>query len=1172
MFLCASLWRTNKLPMPFPIFSAPHHTDAFRAVAAGGAVSGLPNVGARLQFLSQLLRHQSALPRCIAVVCENAANAAESCALAPIFLGGENYDFFDVGIAPEQPAERVRLAMLRGQDESKKTHSSTSPTKKDAKKSKTPAKTAVLFFSPASVRAGFPSAAALRAAALEVRVGMSAEVVSLLRRLDEMGYEASHDALVTRGCYRRSGDTIDLFPPGAPHPLRLEIPFGTVANIHSFSASKKMRIESLPAVTLPAAALPEEDGAPFHAELSAQDLLVLDDTEGFHSPAPTLAFTPFPEEDGRAHAELRVLSVLKMYDVDEFLGNLQDKIKGGAQVILFTKRAEEMRAMFAEEAMAFTETPLEKMPVLADQEDAGGSLTLVDAGDLPVTPPSFFVPPPDGKRGGVMLLTDREIFGLRRARKQKSLSELGLEFLTSLRVGDFVVHIHHGIGRFLGVAEREIDGHLREYLEIAYAAGDRLFVPVSEANAVSRFLHEEGTEPTLHRLGGQEWARVTKKAKKETEALAKELLQLYAARESARKTPFKPDTPRQLEFEKGFPYAETPGQLSAIDAVKKDMETDQPMDRLVCGDVGFGKTEVAMRAAFKAVEDFGQVALISPVTILASQHYESFQKRMASFGVKVEMLSRFRTPAQQRRILADAAAGKIDILVGTHRLLQPDVGFKNLRLLIIDEEQRFGVKQKEALKNLRKNLDVLTLTATPIPRTMSMAMNKLRDISVITTPPPGRLPVMTEVRRHSDDLCRQALARELERDGQVYVLHNRVQTIESAADRIRFLAPKGARVVVGHGKLPPEELEKRITAFKEGKFDILVSSTIIENGIDLPRANTMIVESAENFGVSQLYQLRGRIGRGKRQAYALFLYRLKKLSPEAKKRLRAIVEASTLGSGFQIALRDLEIRGAGEILGANQSGSVHSVGVSHFVRLLDSAVKKLREGGAKTDAESVEAEKDVSIELPVDAFFPNSFITDSKEKIVAYQNLGAAKTVAALQEMLRELGEEYGHVPAPARELFRVMELKILAKEAGITAIRAAPSETGVGKEAHLHLSARVGAGHIMGLLRGQSGWMVSGTRLKIPLRELGADLLGALLSAVQLMLGAADQSVPVVQVQAPDLTPAADSGTGNEAPPSHSPPFRRRRSRRRRHGHHRGHHTPPASSGPPPPTPPPPA
>ncbi|MCK5017647.1 MAG: DEAD/DEAH box helicase, partial [Candidatus Peribacteraceae bacterium] len=503
-------------------------------------------------------------------------------------------------------------------------------------------------------------------------------------------------------------------------------------------------------------------------------------------------------------------------------------------------------------------------------------------------------------------------------------------------------------------------------------------------------------------------------------------------------------------------------------------EDDHPMDRLICGDVGFGKTEVAMRAAFKAVQDGKQVAVVAPITILADQHLRNFEERMEGFGIKIDMLSRFRSVAQQRETLQKLRKGDVDIVIGTHRLMQEDVEFLNLGLVIVDEEQRFGVKQKEKFKEMRASVDILTLTATPIPRTLNLGLHKLRDITTITTPPPGRLPIITEVRKYSDALTVQAITYELNRDGQVFVLHNKVETIDAFADKLRKLIPK-AKIIVGHGQLKSDDLEKRIVDFKSGKYNVLVSSTIIENGIDLPKANTLIVNEAEKFGLAQLYQLRGRVGRSSLQAHAYFLYHTRQLKDDAKKRLRAIVEACELGSGFQVAMRDLEIRGAGEILGAHQSGTMNTVGVSHYLRMLKNAVDELRIGDRGVSHEDISVE----IQLPIEALLPSYFIPNEQEKISVYQKLAGSENESILKEFEQDLLEEFGKSPRPVQNLFAILRLKLACRASGVIRVKMEDGAMGE-RDVILQLHSSVSAKEIMQILQVNPKWKISGSSIRL--------------------------------------------------------------------------------------------
>ncbi len=902
-----------------------------------------------------------------------------------------------------------------------------------------------------------PSFAELNDRAVELIVGRETDFTDLFSRLIDAGYEHTDDQELSPGEYRRLGDVLDIFPVGELVPVQVRFAFGSVEEIRPVSGpasskgSKKLTIYPLS----------WEKTVPLSKQFPEASLLITDEQEDmvFPAKADRMEMTSFPESD-EGHVHLRYLSVLKFYTLQDFLNDVRDKLSQQWTIVIVSKRADELRSVLKEELIPSLDAP-ERKP---------GSITIVEADDDALLPHSLQNPDLQ-----CALITDREIFSLKREAKQRSVQRLALDFITSLQAGDFVVHMEHGIGRFEGMTVKEVDQVEREYLEITYAENDKLFVPVDQADKLSKFVHEEGHEPVLTRLGSVEWKKVTKKVTEETQQIAKELLEIYAKRAKAKGIAAPEDTETQRQFDDAFQYTETPGQMKAIEDIKRDMESGHPMDRLICGDVGFGKTEVAMRAAFKAVQGGRQVALLSPITILADQHYHSLQKRMEGFNVRTEMLSRFRSQSEIKETLERIKEGKVDIAVGTHRLLQDDVEFKNLGLVIIDEEQRFGVKQKERLKQLRSSVDILTLTATPIPRTLNLGLHKLRDITTITTPPPGRLPIITEVRKYSDALVREGILKEVNRGGQVYVLHNRVETIDAFAMKLRALVPQ-ASFVVTHGQLKPELLEERILAFKEGKFNVLVSSTIIENGIDLPRANTLIVNEAEKFGLSQLYQLRGRVGRGTVQAYSYFLYHSQRLKDDAKKRLRAIVEASELGSGFQIAMRDLEIRGAGEILGASQSGNMTTVGVSHYLRLLKNAVDELR-SGATHEEEDVSGT--VEIILPFEALLPAHYITDEIEKIGAYQKLAGSEDEAMLKEFVDDLKDEYGPLPKQAENLVSILRLRMACRRSGVQRIK---METILGSKRELvvTLSPKVSAAEIMQLLQNHRSWRVSGSTLRL--------------------------------------------------------------------------------------------
>jgi transcription-repair coupling factor (superfamily II helicase) len=642
---------------------------------------------------------------------------------------------------------------------------------------------------------------------------------------------------------------------------------------------------------------------------------------------------------------------------------------------------------------------------------------------------------------GFHLATDAELFGrLRRpsgrgARRAPTRArDMTREFTLEFAPEELVVHVDHGIARFAGMRLIETDGAHREYLELEYAEGDRLFVPVENLDRVQKYLGGEG-QPTLHRLGTGDWTRARGRARKVVQDVADELLRIYSLREARPGIAFAPDTAWQQELESSFPYEETPDQVAALAEIKADMESDRPMDRLLCGDVGFGKTELALRAAFKAAMSGKQVALLAPTTVLAQQHFHVFRERLSKFPVTVEMLSRFVDDETQARTIEGLKAGQVDIVVGTHRLLQRDVRFKRLGLLIVDEEHRFGVMQKERLKKLRTQLDVLSLSATPIPRTLHMAVGGIRDMSVIQTPPEERQPIKTYVTADDDVLVREAISRELQRGGQVYYVHNRVRTIEKAAARVRELVPD-ARVIVGHGQMPENQLAEVMVEFESAKFDVLVCTTIIESGLDIPNVNTIIVERSDRFGLAQLYQLRGRVGRSGRRAYAYFLYDPRRsLTERADKRLDVISGLHELGQGFKIALRDLEIRGAGNLLGTEQHGAIAAVGFEMYLQMLQGAVARMRSGSEETAVGDVLSTTEMNLDLPLDHFIPRSYIRDEKLRLGAYRQLAGTEDEQELEAVLRSLEDRYGPGPDQLDNLAYSLRIKLRGQRLGLKAV-----------------------------------------------------------------------------------------------------------------------------------------
>lgn len=629
-----------------------------------------------------------------------------------------------------------------------------------------------------------------------------------------------------------------------------------------------------------------------------------------------------------------------------------------------------------------------------------------------------------------LLYSETELFGqARKARKARVATEgVKLTSFADLKVGDYVVHVGHGIGRYLGMKTLEIAGAHRDYMEVEYAGDDRLFVPADQVQLLQKYIGMEEEPPKVHRLGGGDWQRVKNRVKESIQEMAEGLLALYADRESAKGYTFSSDTVWQQEFEEAFVYDETPDQLRAVAEIKKDMETSRPMDRLLCGDVGYGKTEVAMRAAFKAVMDSKQVAVLVPTTILAQQHFQTFTQRFSGYPMRIEVISRFQSPREQEMIQERLTKGEVDVLIGTHRLFSRDIVFKDLGLLIVDEEQRFGVAHKERMKEIRKDVDVLTLTATPIPRTLHMSMVGIRDMSVIETPPEDRFPVRTYVMEFNEEVIREAIRREIDRGGQIYFVYNRVESIDRMAAYLQRLVPE-ATAMVAHGQMNEDMLEGVMFDFYQGEADILVCTTIIESGLDIPNANTLIVYDADRFGLSQLYQLRGRVGRSNRVAHAYFTFRKDKVIGEvAEKRLAAIRDFTDLGSGFKIAMRDLEIRGAGNLLGPEQHGHIAAIGFELYCRLLEEAIRE-RKGERKPEI------PEPTIDFPVDAILPADYIADPRQRVELYKKIAAVEDIESIDNLEDEILDRFGELPVVVRNLIGVAKVKLMAKRAGVASM-----------------------------------------------------------------------------------------------------------------------------------------
>ncbi|MFC5714459.1 transcription-repair coupling factor [Thalassorhabdus alkalitolerans] len=679
----------------------------------------------------------------------------------------------------------------------------------------------------------------------------------------------------------------------------------------------------------------------------------------------------------------------------------------------------------------------------------------------------------------IAVITEKETFTKKvtRARRGQKISNAErIKSYSELQVGDLIVHTNHGIGKYLGIETLEVNGIHKDYLNISYAGNDKLYVPVEQIDQVQKYVASEEKDPKIYALGGNEWKKVKRKVQNSVEDIADDLIKLYAEREASKGYAYSPDSPEQKEFESSFPYQETEDQLRAIQEIKEDMEKGRPMDRLLCGDVGYGKTEVAIRAAFKAIMDGKQVAILVPTTILAQQHYETIQERFSEYPINVGLLSRFRTRKQQNETIKGLKAGSVDIVIGTHRVLSKDVIFKDLGLLIVDEEQRFGVTHKEKIKQLKSNIDVLTLTATPIPRTLHMSMLGVRDLSVIETPPENRFPVQTYVLDYNASLIKEAVERELSRGGQVYFLYNRVDDISRMADQISMLVPE-ANVTYAHGQMNEQELESVMIDFLEGNKDVLVTTTIIETGVDIPNVNTLIIYNADKMGLSQLYQIRGRVGRSNRVAYAYFTYqRDKVLSEVAEKRLQAIKEFTELGSGFKIAMRDLSIRGTGNLLGAQQHGYIESVGFDLYSQMLKDAIEERKGDKPKEKAPELE------IDMKVDAYIPASYIEDSKQKIEMYKRFKGVESTEDIRDLEDEMIDRFGDFPVEVKNLISLTKVKVYGQEEGVEALLQENNKTSL-------------------ILSKETSDQIDGAKLFAVINDLGREL----------GLGATDQKIKIV-------------------------------------------------------------
>jgi transcription-repair coupling factor (superfamily II helicase) len=904
-----------------------------------------------------------------------------------------------------------------------------------------------------------PAVGRLEEMQLEMRVGMEVRLGDVLERLERMGFERV-PTVEEVGQFASRGGILDIFGFGTPEPARVEFWGDTVESIRQFDVLSQLSVGTLDELRLlpvdvSYAPRPQDrreetptrrsllSYLPQTAVLVRMDGQAGEDWErtwaevqrlhqaerdsGNRPEPPDHLFSPpdavaaeaaaFPQiRIGATGAPPSATRVDFQVDPPEPID--RDMLRLGALLRDGAERGERTLILCDNEGQ------LERLQDLLSDLDVRTGVTLT-TGSL---------------TGGFVLreaspifrvLTDHEVFRrTRRLRRRRQFrGGVAIENFAALKPGEYVVHMDHGVGRFRGMEQVRVGDAVFETLVIEYAGGEILRVPVHRVDLIERWVSDvdEGSPPKVHKIGGREWTRTKEKTRKAIEEMAAELLELYAAREASQGFAFSADTRWQREMESAFLFEDTPDQRQATEAVKTDMESIRPMDRLVCGDVGYGKTEVAIRAAFKAVQDGRQVAVLVPTTILAEQHLNSFAERLAGFPIRIEALSRFRTAKEQGEVLRMLREGEVDIIIGTHRLLSQDVEFKDLGLLVIDEEQRFGVKHKERLKQLRRSVDVLTLTATPIPRTLQFSLLGIRDMTLIKTPPRDRQPIITHVLPWSDAVIEDAIQREMDRGGQVFVVHNRIETIRTLAERIQKLLPD-ARIAVGHGQMRERELEEIMRRFVAGEVDILVATSIIESGLDVPNANTLIVDRADQFGLAQLYQIRGRVGRSHHRAYCYLLIP-ENVSEDAEKRLRVLEHYTELGSGFGIALKDLELRGAGNILGAAQSGFVHAVGFDTYMRLLDQTIRQMKgEPGAQSHPRP---------EISVDgaAYIPDDYVPDESQKLHLYRRISTLETMEALDQLRREFRDRYGPLPEEVETLLQTAALRLLGTELGLERI-----------------------------------------------------------------------------------------------------------------------------------------
>ncbi|MDD3887472.1 MAG: transcription-repair coupling factor [Patescibacteria group bacterium] len=919
----------------------------------------------------------------------------------------------------------------------------------------------------------------------------------LAKDLTSQGYERATNA-VSKGYFSKKGGLIEIFPINKKYPVRIEFIGNRIEEIQLFDPKNRKGLEKIDLIFIPPIKTNDSNGKlSDYLKLTKKAIAIINDPQSLKESIDPFSYKPYQQFE-KTISELTQIIIQsfpeeKTIDLDfssipNYSNNLLALKKDlqkyqDFKIIIFTQEEKIIKKIFANLNIDPSEIIFEKKEYLKNITGFKSN------------------------QHKLLFLTDNEII----QEKTENKKRINEAFISELKINDFLVHEDHGICLFKGTTKRIIDKIEKEYLILEYANNDKLFLPVEYSEKITKYIGQ--SHPKINRLHTASWLELKSKIKKRTEIIAKDLLKIYASREKSQGFTFSADTEIQKELENSFPYQETPDQIKVIKEVKDDMEkkkSKKPMDRLICGDVGFGKTEIALRAAFKATQDKKQVAILCPTTILAKQHFDNFKNRLENFDLKIAVISRFQSKLQQQDILEKLSTGQIDIIIGTHRLLSTDIKFKDLGLLILDEEQRFGVKHKETIKKLKANIDILALSATPIPRTLNLSLSGLRDISIISTPPPGRQSVINYIKPYSEDTIYNAFKKELDRNGQIYFLHNKVQTIQAATEKIKNLLKKYNKpisVAFAHGQMPENNLEKIMAEFYDKKIDILIASSIIENGLDIPNVNTIIIDNASNFGLADLYQLKGRVGRGQKQAFAYFLYKSTELKEKARRRLEALLEAKELGSGFQLALRDLEIRGAGNILGKEQSGAVTTVGLNLYCRLLNQAIQNLKSGQEKTTEEKISP----TLDLPLSAYLSEKIFPNFEKRLKLYQQITNIENINELEQQKNNLLKDIVNNSAEANtqinylnNLFYILELKIIAQKAKVKYIKTKQINQPDGKNFNRFVINFIGQTNYekaYQLIKKNPQWDIEDTEIKINQSDLGPDWKNSLKQSLQFFI-----------------------------------------------------------------------